>query len=617
VTYSTYGEGPVISRLDGVGNGGKFLDLDEATLQSILDGKNDGTLTYKPGRGPIDVKIYNPVEVVDGNYTLEIRDNNMPDSTVAAGATWILKKEGETATIASERSIDRLNEQIVSKYGFSISIANVPDPGTATITDKTNGAIGSEVTYKDPANPWLIGTPDNAPGFGNVLNYMSTGALESDFDLDPQQALGRTDDKLFFAPYGLCEYRDVPNEARVSPAWMNNSGGSVRGSNPLSNLNNVDIILTPDKSKWSRCVIVETAVPYYYDGGLHPQGPQFPTIGRAKHFDLRQQPSVSKDALANDANKPAGQQLTGEAANGMGWFPGYAIDVETGKRVNIFFGENSSFDPDIGQYNEGNKGINRDMMFNPGTQLTLPTQGRIDPAYFTFLGGQHFVYVTNQPYDGCINYQNAFTGLSFKKTQALKDVQWAGMLFSRTGTKMLSYKDGLIPNEVTIKLRVNNSYKGTRGKGTNNIHPAYKFTLSGKQSKNIATFEKVGVDSLLNYINIVPNPYYGFSNYEINELATTVKITNLPAKATVTIYTLDGRFIQQFKRDERPTVNEPRLGLGVRAKQIAPDLEWDIKNEKGIPLASGVYLIHVDAGELGQRTVKFFVINRQFDPSRL
>ena len=30
---------------------------------------------------------------------------------------------------------------------------------------------------------------------------------------------------------------------------------------------------------------------------------------------------------------------------GMGWFPGYAIDVETGQRLNIFFGENSVFDP--------------------------------------------------------------------------------------------------------------------------------------------------------------------------------------------------------------------------------------------------------------------------------
>ena len=30
----------------------------------------------------------------------------------------------------------------------------------------------------------------------------------------------------------------------------------------------------------------------------------------------------------------------------MGWFPGYAIDVESGCRLNIFFGENSVYRPD-------------------------------------------------------------------------------------------------------------------------------------------------------------------------------------------------------------------------------------------------------------------------------
>ena len=121
-------------------------------------------------------------------------------------------------------------------------------------------------------------------------------------------------------------------------------------------------------------------------------------------------------------------------------------------------------------------------------------------------------------------------------------------------------------------------------------------------------------------MKVVPNPYYGFSGYEIDEFSTTVKITNLPAKATVTVYTLDGKFIRQFKRDEKKGIVNPSGTIKgekcTNFMQITPDLEWDMKNSKGIPIASGVYLIHVDS-EQGQRTLKFFAVNRQFDASRL
>src|SRR5690625_7536899 len=100
-----------------------------------------------------------------------------------------------------------------------------------------------------------------------------------------------------------------------------------------ANLNNVDIVLTPDKSKWSRCVIVETATPQYYDPDFNGK---YNTIGGSKNFDLRASPSVGKeDANGDGLPDPDGDGI------GMGWFPGYAVDVETGQRLNIFFGENS------------------------------------------------------------------------------------------------------------------------------------------------------------------------------------------------------------------------------------------------------------------------------------
>ena len=55
----------------------------------------------------------------------------------------------------------------------------------------------------------------------------------------------------------------------------------------------------------------------------------------------------------------------------------------------------------------------------------------------------------------------------------------------------------------------------------------------------------------------------------------------------------------------------------VEAAQINPAIEWDLRNNKQIPIASGVYLIHVAADGLGERTLKWFGVNREFDPSGL
>jgi hypothetical protein len=86
-----------------------------------------------------------------------------------------------------------------------------------------------------------------------------------------------------------------------------------------------------------------------------------------------------------------------------------------------------------------------------------------------------------------------------------------------------------------------------------------------------------------------------------------VKITNLPAKCTVTIYSIDGKFIKKYDRNE----------VYSAYKQIASDVEWDMKNSRNISVASGVYLIHINAPGIGERTIKWFGIARQFDPSGL
>ena len=609
-----YGDGPVITRLDGVGNGGRFIDMSEETLNKILAGSFDGSITYNAGKGPIQVEVYNPLEVVDGQYELTFRDKNMTDAVLEKDAKWQLKAVGSTEVIASERTIEKLNEQIIAKYGFSITVGQVADVGLNPIQDKTNGSIGSEVVYKKEATPWLTAVQDDLIFFGegSITNFLKTNTvIDADFNLDPNQALGKTSN--LFVPYQLTDYRGGETGLPLlSPAWQNASSASVRSIDSLAKLNNIDIVFTSDKSKWSRCVVVETATPIYYDATL-AGSPSTPAEGNAKNFDLRKAPSVGKDAGAD--GKPAKQVLADEQAEGlttgMGWFPGYAVDVETGKRLNIFFGENSAFDPEIGIYEEGSKGVNRDMMWNPTAQFALLTaRGGFNPAYAAFVGGQHYVYVTSTEYDGCKLLRDRLNGSAFRKIAALRTITWAGMPYLRQATKLTTYAQGLIPADATVKLRVNNPYAPLKGKNTNNIHPSYLFDLKKLQKQG---FTATQVDSALNLMRVVPNPYYASSEFDKNSLSTDVKITNLPAKATITVYTLDGRFIRQFKRDEQ-IVAAPNQ-QSRRSNQIVGDISWDLKNSKGIPIASGVYLINIKS-DLGERTLKFFVANREFDPSK-
>jgi len=176
------------------------------------------------------------------------------------------------------------------------------------------------------------------------------------------------------------------------------------------------------------------------------------------------------------------------------------------------------------------------------------------------------------------------------------------------GAQLKSYKDGLIPTDTKIKLRVQNSYKTWwRQDGDHtkkNGHPKYLIRVRNQQP---IALDQVQVENALDSIKAVPNPYYGFSQYETSQFTNIVKITNLPAKCIVTIYSLDGKFIRQYNRAEQYSAY----------KQYLPAIEWDMKNSKGIPVASGVYLIHVNAEGLGERTVKWFGIGRQFDPSGL
>lgn len=628
---STFGEAPPITRVDGVGTGGNFLDITETTreeIEGLMQDNNTtafgGELTYKAGLGPINVQVFNPLEVVDGEYELTFVDNDMDNDQLDAPTTWTLRSltDGSAPVITAEAPITELNEQIIATFGFSVTVAQVPDAGSFPFVEETNGARGYEEEYRDPdALPWFFGIRDNLSiQTGNpVLDagmydfVATTNSTDEDYPLDPNQAYSNLGNG-FMVPYFLANWRERENGLPyLTPAWRNtaNNNAIVRNQTSLETLNNVDIVFTHDKSLWSRCVVIETMSPVYEDAGYF-------SVGERNMFDLRDDASVSKEAGADglplpDASPPAGEE------RGMGWFPGYAIDVETGQRLNIFFGENSVYDCD----NLADLGLDPncstlsvatntggDMMFNPHNQFYIPpADPSTNPTLFNYIsGGQHFIYVTNQPYDRCEELRERLgDGSSLRKISALRDLTWCGMMVLPPGQEMLSYADGLVPENVIVKLRVDNPYQVEVGTGDFNGYPSYRFGLEGMQA---ADLDEVSIAGALQAISVIPNPYYGFSEYEDNQFENIVKISNLPAKCTVNIYSLAGKFIRKYERNEVGVV--PSGGhRAIDRAQINPDLEWDLKNFQGISIASGVYLIHVSAPGLGERTLKWFGVNRQ------
>ena len=618
VLQSDYGDGVAITRLEGVGVGGNAVELNADTKAQFPQTDANGILTYENGKGPFTVTLFNPYEVKTGNFEVRFTDDTPNDGTIDASGRWQLVNLDNGNVITSETTIFKLNEQIVAEYGFSITIAQTEETGAKA--SLSNGAIGVEYEYANPAGIWLGGVPDGA---SPTLDFIQTEDFANDQALDPFQGLTKIGDGGF-VPFYLCNWRHGSAERLITPMWMPAQNAlaqaalgdvNVRGDS-LGKTPNIDLVLTSDKSKWSRCVVVETAN-FYYTGSIYPknttlnyktQGPDEASDDPSKWrrmFDTRWADSVDKEG------KP-----DGTGTKGFGWFPGYAVDVETGQRLNVFFGENSCYKSDLDPSYTG-----RDMIFNPTSQIltndfNLSSINFNDREYFDYiLGGQHFIYVTNEPYDECVelaksfdpsNFSNPNTAASGKRS-GVRKIKWTSMAVALPSTSVRSIADGLIPTETRIKARVQNPYQVRQNPNatgnSNNGYPRYTFSIQGQERRDLAGVE---LDNALDQIRVVPNPYYGFSQYENNSTVSTVKITNLPGKCTVTIYSLDGKFIRTFNRDEQYMAYD----------QISDALDWDMKNSKGIPIASGVYIIHVKSPQ-GERTLKWFGISRKFDPGNL
>lgn len=593
-----YGSSPLITRLDGYGNGNRALELTQSSKDYIITNGYLETPTYDYGKGPINIKVVDPLNVANGYFECVFEDYSASSSNGADTASWTINRytsQGGTLleSVSSDLSIDNNNEQIIPEWGISVQITQtnyyLPEGATGGIEARTTDFISGDISFSDSSKRWMSFIPDNDAFY--PTNWIRSGTYDP---TDPDDCLPDNPDWLNPCFYGdqlgadpnkdfakilgggIAPHRVAGYEAEYMPMAYYNypSPASAKNASSISFLPSVDIVITSDKSKWTRCPIIELG----RTAALN--------VGGAEPGELRASPSVDKNGNSD-----------GSGTTGMGWFPGYAIDLESGARLYMAFGENSFLTGENGS----------DMIWNPTDRL-------VDDSGNPLFGGQHPIYVfshmnkTKNSYllgydhpayipaqaeviDGSQHqlYQDLLTvmgGSSTQKRYTYGSISWVASPYLTPGQDLLS-------SDVTIKLRVNKEYKNFVATGENGGKPKYSWSMD-----DIAT-ETGSQDQLaeaLQMINVVPNPYYAYSDYERNRLDSRVKITNLPEVCTIKIYTSNGKLVRTFKKDSPIT-----------------SIDWDLNNHKGIPISSGVYLIHVDVPEVGEVILKFFGGMRAID----
>ena len=539
-----------ITRLDGAGNGGNKLDLTPEGEAAILATNGSTPVTYAAGNGPVFLKVFDPLKIQKRNYVLkftpdmksyELKDADTDEILMISDTTYI---DTNTLTtneqIAEERVYktlpngNRILERRTS-LGFYIVVNNtVFKPGQpGAIANENNSFLGGQMIFKEPSKNWLTGFNGTTTS-GTTLGWIDGGA--NDPDTAYENILGST-----WSPYKLLRALSSEN-GRATPLLDPPSKNATNSK--FDSVGSYDIVFTSDESKWSECVVLEAGLGTGVDAG---------TEGAQKKLNLRK--------------KDIGLGI------GKSRFPGYAINLETGERVNIFFAEASNLVNENGN----------DMLWNPTTSTD-----------FFDKGGRHYIYVTRRKYDKC-NQIHALLSANIDnpgnpaKYAVLGMVDWVNVPVLRRGQTLLS-------TDVRVKLRVSKPYSLNTATGVNGGVPM--FTFNDKSVIQSATNDDALNKKLaLDLINIVPNPYYAYSSYEPNRNDYRVRFTNLPANASITVYTSNGILVRRFSKSD----------------PLQTFIEWDLRNANRIPIASGVYIVHVNCPGVGEKTLKWMGVMRPID----
>lgn len=556
-----------VTRISGQGNPKIFLDVAPEMYDKMLGNSFDGKINYLTGYGPLQGRVLDPTKLQNKTYRLEITGNTNPFNCVFDNlTTWKLTDIGENKVILEDIPLFLVKEYFVEELGFAITVNHHREPGTNVY--ENNGGIGLKVEYADPSGPkWY-----NAVREGGFIQGQTIRELNyvGDNFSDSNKELSRMGEGFFIPSASVKDGVDPNIPFYLSPFSNNVSNATLLR---LGDLNNVDIILTKDKTKWSKCIVVESAKEEYKNIG-------FPPIDDANEFTLRRTPSIDKD----------GNKLS-NGTFGYSYFPGYAVDIETGRRLNIFFGENSVFSDQNTNLLENNIPLGGDLIFNPSSQIN--SNSDLNPLKYV-AGGQHYIYVTRDRYDGCFSYasylgQNS-TVLDQSKVNSA--VTWISFPILAKGEQLLPLNQGLIPNDVIFKIRVDKPYGKTRFFDISNERncmteddfPVYEFGFN--------TFMSSTKSTTVSNIFLSPNPVLR------SQSDITLRLFNLPEQATINIFDTRGNLVKRCEQNE--SISEFLAGPGVKESRF---------NIHTNQLSQGLHFVQIIDQESGNiKTLKWMIL---------
>ena len=123
----------------------------------------------------------------------------------------------------------------------------------------------------------------------------------------------------------------------------------------------------------------------------------------------------------------------------------------------------------------------------------------------------------------------------------------------------------------------------------NGVNDEFAFTTPA------VTFDATTAKADAGQITVFPNPYYGVNTEEINKYNRFVTFSHLPQEAKIRIYNLAGVQVRMIQKNS--------------ASQFE---RWDLANESGLPVGSGLYIVHIDMPALGStKILKLAIVQEQ------
>ena len=425
VPLFAFSQGPIsnLVKLEGLGNGGNELEFTSETRTEIIYNFCSNQTSYLFDKGPIQINVINEGYLPVGQeFIFKYTPNISPN--------WMLVNSATQDTVFAENAVSSGIEQVISEWGLSVNIMNGINPGDDT--NGSNGLLSATLINENPTS-WLGFVPDNdlfgvndeGAVFAHPANWIRSGTATI---LDPSNPsntifidMGSPDEwedenstyegilNGMWAPYRLVGYDKYDIAFTHSP--------SIGNSKPLDQLTSVDIVYTDDKSLWTRVPVIETG----------------DTITRML---LKNSPSVDKYGIDET-----------DGSTGFSWFPGYALDLERGTRLNMMFGEASTLPSHNGN----------DMIWNP-TSTVIEGDDFFDVNNVVF-GGRHYVYVAYSSYAGDQEQDhplyNRLTNMSsfVNQVKVSQDIAWVSI-------PLLSSIDAVVSDgDIEVKIRVSKSYE--------------------------------------------------------------------------------------------------------------------------------------------------------------